>query len=104
MSNPYDFTQAPNIAGTGNYAALLAGLFSPRPQQQQTQQQQRPPQQQGLLRAMLPRNPDGTVNWASLLGGGTTQPVVPPTQPGVGAQPGLQPTFQQGTQPGTWWG
>jgi len=82
MSNPYDFSQAPNIAGAGNYAQMLQGLF--RPPQQQRGQQTRggtptnpalpgagpagipgAPQQPAF--GFIPRNPDGSVNWAGWL-------------------------------------
>jgi transcription initiation factor TFIID subunit TAF12 len=91
MSNAYDFSQAPNIAGAGNYAQMLAGLFRPQQQQQQKPQQgqqgqQGGPFQQGFIHGMLPKNPDGSINWAGLLGGGASQGAaqpVNPTQPGV---------------------
>jgi hypothetical protein len=55
MSNAYDFVPAPNIAGAGNYAQMLASLLNPN----QKNGQQQPQQNQGqfnfaaLLKNML---------------------------------------------------
>lgn len=64
MSNPYDFSQMPNIAGAGNYAQMLQNGLSNLGKPKQQQQPQQP---------ATPNTPNGNIFSSPFLGGGTGQ-------------------------------